>query len=124
LRENEKYEKWRKHLKKSLMAISAILSVLFVGSSCGTTPNTEIPKINGLIYILDTSIGRVCRVNDDGSRACIAPTDSLFTGSVVLPRETALEVFGLLPRCRDWGSAEKEKAVEFLKRNPIVEEVL
>ena len=111
-------------MKKSLMAISAILSVLFVGSSCGTTPNTEIPKINGLIYILDTSIGRVCRVNDDGSRVCIAPTDSLFTGSVVLPRETAHEVFGLLPRCRDWGDAEKEMVSEFMKRNQVVGEAL
>jgi len=111
-------------LKKSILVTSAILSVCFAVSSCGTLPNTEIPKINGKIYIVDTELGMACRINDDGSRECLRFTDPYFRGSVVLPRDTRDEVFGLLPRCRDWGSAEKEKAVEFLKRNPIVEEVL
>ena len=111
-------------MKKRLKAISAILSVCFAVSSCGTTPNTEIPKINGLIYILDTSVGRICRINDDGVRLCLDPIDPLLTGSVVLPRETALEVFGLLPRCRDWGKAEKEMVKDFRERNPVVDELL
>jgi hypothetical protein len=66
----------------------------------------------------------VCRVNDDGSRLCLDPTDSILRGSVVLPKETALEVFGLLPRCKDWGDAEKEMVSEFMKRNQVVGETL
>lgn len=111
-------------MKKRLMAISAILSVCFAVSSCGTTPNTEIPKISGLIYVLDAQVGLICRVNDDGSRLCLDPTDPSLRGSLVLPRETALEVFGLLPRCRDWGSAEKEKVKDFQERNPVINELL
>lgn len=111
-------------MKKSIQAISAILSVSFAVSSCSTGPNTEIPKVNGKIYIVDTELGMACRINDDGSRECKHFIDSYFLGSIVLPRETRDELFGLLPRCRDWGDAEKEKAIEFMKRNPIVEEVL
>lgn len=111
-------------MQKSIKAISAILSVSFAVSSCSTGPNTEIPKVYGKIYVVDTELGMACRINDDGARECKHFTDSYFRGSVALPRETRDEVFGLLPRCRDWGPAEKELVSEFMKRNQIIGEAL
>lgn len=95
-------------------------------SSCGTSgPNTEIPRINGPIYIVDVERGEFYRILDDGSRLYVPPTNLGFRGAVVLPRETRDELFGLLPRCRDWGDAQKETLMTFDRRhNGLVQELM
>jgi hypothetical protein len=70
---------------------------------------------------MDVALGKACRVLDDNTRVCLAPTDEQLRGAVVLVRETRDEIFGLLPRCRDWGDAKQELASEFVKRNNLKE---